>query len=157
MEAKAYSELRDASIKKLSLVLFLTETVGMLRVIPADQYLSTMGWKLVFAEATGYELVKINPAVAMLDTPLSANLSAADIVKHCYDIGLAARGPPSRPRMNPAVAGVTMSFAARPHLPKIPVVVQEAQTTGTFTDEHEFFDGACIPNNENILLLTPDR
>jgi hypothetical protein len=114
----------------------------LLGVIPADEYLPTMGWKLVIHETTEYRLVKTNPAIAMHTTPLSTNLSAADIVNHCYDIDLVTR--PSQPHVNAAAAGVSMAFAAHPSIPKIPVIVREAQTTGTSTDEHGFSNEVSI-------------
>ena len=143
IEAKAYSDIRDAHINKMSLDRFLAETVGLLGVIPASEYLSIMGWKLVIDEPTEYRLVKISPASTMQNTPLSTNLSAADIVTHCYDIGLVERQ--AQPRIDAAAARVAMAFAANPNPPKIPIVVQEAQTTGTFTDEHGFFGQVSIP------------
>lgn len=145
IEAKAYSDIRDAHTDKISLDAFLTETVGFLGVIPADEYLLTMGWKLIIDEPNEYGLVKTDPANKMQNTPLSTNLSVADIVTHCYDIGLIKR--PAQPRINAAAIGAVMSFAAHPNLPKVPTVVREAQTTGTFTDEHGFFDGVSRYNS----------
>jgi hypothetical protein len=115
-----------------------------------------MGWKLVIQEITKYRLIKINPAVAMHNTPLSTNLSAADIVNHCYDINLVTH--PSQPHVNAAaVAGASMAFAAHPSIPKIPIVVREGQTTGTSTDEHGFANGVGISLRHENYLLTRDR
>jgi hypothetical protein len=116
-----------------------------LGVIPADEYLPIMGWKLVIDGPTEYRLVKVNPAGAKQNTPLSTNLSAADIVTHCYDIGLAKR--PTRTRTNAAaVAGAAMSFAAQPNLPKSPIVVQDPQLTGAVTAEDGNFDTVSNPH-----------
>jgi hypothetical protein len=123
--------------------------VGLLGVIPADEYLPTMGWKLVIREPTEYHLIRINPASMMQNTPLSTNLSATDIVTYCYDIGLVKR--PTQARINAAAVGVAMAFAAHPSHPKIPIVVRETQTTGTFTDEHGFFDGVRTPISERTF------
>lgn len=114
-----------------------------------------MGWELLNNGPTEYFLVKVNPATAMLDTPLSTNLSAADIVKHCYDIGLVERS--FQPRINAAAGGVAMAFAAQPSVPKIPIVVGEDRTVGAFTDEHGYFDEVSIPFCESRSMLTHPR
>jgi Mating-type protein MAT alpha 1 HMG-box len=140
MEAKAYSDIRDAQVQKVSLEGFLTETVGLLGIIPVEKYLQTMGWKVVVHEPAEYHLVKVDPAVGMDEIPLSTNLSAADIVNHCYDIGFVAR--PSQPGIAvAAAAGIAMAFAANPAgpptMPKMQIVVEQPELTGTFTDEHD--------------------
>lgn len=155
IEAKAYSEIRDAHINQVTLDKFLTETVGLLGVIPADEYLLTMGWKLVIDGPTEYRLLKVDPTDTMKDTPLSTNLSVADIVKHCYAIGLVKR--PAQPRPNISAAGDAMAFATQPWTPKIPIVVQETQTASPFTDEYGFFNKVSIPDSELIPLLTLHR
>ncbi len=100
-----------------------------------------MGWKLLSEGPTDYLLVKVDPGPSMLDTPLSTNLSAADMVKHCYDIGLV-----QRPSFHPAGDGVAMAFAAQPSvIPKIPIVVRKDRTNGAFTDGHGYFDSVSIP------------
>ncbi len=114
-----------------------------------------MGWKLLSNGPTDYLLVKVDPASTMLDTPLSTNLSAADIVKHCYDIGLVQRS--FQARINAPAGGVTMAFAAQPSVPKIPIVVREDRTVGAFTDEHGYFDEVSISSSENCYLLTHQR
>jgi hypothetical protein len=75
----------------------------------------------------------------MQNTPLSTNLSAADIVTHCYNIGLVKR--PAQPRVNAGGGGGgdSMAFAANPSHHQIPILVRKDQATGTFTDEHGFF------------------
>ncbi|ERF75013.1 hypothetical protein EPUS_08058 [Endocarpon pusillum Z07020] len=138
IEAKAYSEIRDAELRvrhknNITLDQFLTETVGLLGVIPADKYLSVMGWELLNNGPSEYFLVKVNAATTMLDTPLSTNLSAADMVKHCYETGL-VEGSFS------GGGGVAMAFAAQPSVPKIPNFVGEDRSVGAFTDEHGYFD-----------------
>lgn len=114
-----------------------------------------MGWKLLSNGSTDYALVKVEPAPTILDIPLSTNLSATDIVKHCYDIGLIQRS--IQPRANGPAGGVAMAFGAQPSIPKIPIVVREDRTVGAFTDEHGYFDGVSIPFCENRFLLTHQR
>ena len=155
IEAKAYSDIRDAHINQVSLEHFLTETVGLLGIIPADEYLLTMGWKLVIDGPTEYRLVKVDPASTMKDTPLSTNFSVADIVKHCYAIGFVKR--PAQPRTNAPAAGAAMAFATQPSQPKIPIVVQETQTASTFTDEQGFFNEVSIPVSQRSPSLILHR
>ena len=109
-----------------------------------------MGWELLNSGPSEYFLVKVNAATTMLDTPLSTNLSAADMVKHCYETGL-VEGSFS------GGGGVAMAFAAQPSVPKIPIVVGEDRTVGAFTDEHGYFDEVSIPFCESRSMLTHPR
>jgi hypothetical protein len=128
-----------------------------LGVIPANEYLATMGWTVVRDDddddgnglsITEYRLVKVNPATSSTilrqqrNTPLSTNLSADDIVKHCYEMGVVDSPQGQTPRringVTASASTVAMAFAVNPphpHPASIPIVVQEAQETGTVTDE----------------------
>lgn len=115
-----------------------------------------MGWKFdIDCHPSQYRLVQIGPAKGMLNTPLSTNISVADIVNHCYEIGLVER--PVQPRTNAAAAGDAVAFAAHPSHPKIPIVAQESQATGTFTDEHGFFAGVSNSTAKKRSFLTSHR
>jgi hypothetical protein len=111
--AKAYSELRDNHLGQITLESFLKNVTGLLGVIPADQYLATMGWALVDDGAGQVHLVKNIPTAEKQNVPLTSNLSVHDIVNHCYQIGLLVR--PDRSARRDTTA---MSFAAFPNAAK---------------------------------------
>jgi hypothetical protein len=98
---------------QITLESFLKNVIGLLGVIPADQYLATMGWTLA-ADSDGVRLVKNSSAAEEQNVPLTSNLSVRDIVNHCYQIGLLVRPERSARRGNNGDA-MTMSFAAFPN------------------------------------------
>ena len=114
--AKAYSELRDNHASgQITLENFLKNATGLLGVIPADQYLDTMGWSLVTDTEGEVHFVKTG-APQTHSAPLTSNLSVCDVVEHCYQIGLLPR-PIRRVRGNQLGESVAMSFAAAPNSP----------------------------------------
>ena len=115
--AKAYSELRDNHMGQITLESFLKNVTGLLGVIPADQYLATMGWALVDDSDGQVHLVKNISAAEKQNVPLTSNLSVRDIVNHCYQIGLLVRPDRSARRSNNGDA-MAMSFAAFPNAAK---------------------------------------
>jgi Mating-type protein MAT alpha 1 HMG-box len=115
--AKAYSELRDNHMGQITLESFLKSVIGLLGVIPADQYLATMGWALVDDSDGQVQLVKNISAAEKQNVPLTSNLSVRDIVNHCYQIGLLVRPDRSACRSDNDDA-MAMSFAALPNAAK---------------------------------------
>jgi Mating-type protein MAT alpha 1 HMG-box len=122
-------------MEKISLDKFLTETVGMLGVIPADEYLETAGWKLNVDGQKEYSLLKISPSKKIQKTALSTNLSAADVVAYCYEIGLVKR--PTLARNNTSATGLAMAFAAHLNQPKLSKVVHKTQSTGASAEKND--------------------
>jgi hypothetical protein len=138
--AKAYSELRDNHMGQITLESFLKNVTGLLGVIPADQYLETMGWTLATDTKEQVHLVKTNSTAEKHNVPLTSNLSVRDIVNHCYQIGLLTR--PERPaRQNNTVSTMTMSFAAAPNVANTgPAKTQSHPNDGQVASEREFGD-----------------
>lgn len=124
IEAKAYSDIRDAHFEHVSLERFLGETVGLLGIIPAENYLHIMGWRLIVNESSEYLLTRIAHGAGLQNVPLSTDLSAASIVAHCYQVGLVPHPPQCE---GSATAGATMAFGARPVNAKIPLSSKSVQ------------------------------
>lgn len=139
-------------MEKTSLDDFLAETVGMLGVIPAHEYLSTVGWKLTVHGHKEYSLLKISPTNRFHKTPLSTNLSAADIVAHCYEIRLVKRPPQARD--NTAGTRLTIAFTAHPSQPKLSMAVQESQVNGASAEKNDSPEEVINHNHPKIVSLT---
>jgi hypothetical protein len=137
--AKAYSELRDNHTGGITLESFLKNATGFLGVIPADQYLETMGWTLATDTEGQTHLVKTSSGDGQ-NVPLTSNLSVHDIVNHCYDIGLLSRPQcPARRSKNDNV--ITMSFAAAPNAANTgPAETQAQPSVGQDASVREFGD-----------------
>ncbi|KAI1612724.1 mating-type protein MAT alpha 1-domain-containing protein [Exophiala viscosa] len=90
----AYSDLRDHHQETLPVDKFLSIAIPLLPIIPADKYLSKMGWTLS-SEAAGEPVLFRNPAfnadILAAEYPPQTNLSLEDIVGQCYDQGLLPR------------------------------------------------------------------
>ncbi|KAL6241329.1 hypothetical protein RBB50_011802 [Rhinocladiella similis] len=92
----AYSDLRDHHDESLALDKFLSLTVPLLPIVPADEYLNKTGWELS-ADANNAEepvLVRspaFNAALLAAEYPQHTSRSVADIVSHCYTQGLLPR------------------------------------------------------------------
>ena len=138
--AKAYSELRDNHIGQITLENFLKNVTGFLGVIPANEYLATMGWTLVTDTEGQVHLVNSKLATPMHNVPLTSNLSVRDIVEHCYTIGLLPRLP--RPTRNSNRGhSVVMSFAAAPNSNNAgPGAMQSAGNDGQVADDRVLDD-----------------
>jgi hypothetical protein len=91
---EAYSDIRDHHKEVIDLTEFFALAVPLLPIIPAHLYLVKMGWELV-TTSTGEAKLSRNPNfnAEILETeyPGHTNLSAKDIVNHCYQQGLANR------------------------------------------------------------------
>jgi hypothetical protein len=140
--AKAYSELRDNHMGQITLESFLKNVTGLLGVIPADQYLATMGWTLVDDSDGEVHLVKSVSVVEKQNVPLTSNLSVRDVVNHCYQIGLLVRPDRSFRRRNDGDIA-TMSFLAFPNAAKTSPTKTQPQSyhdNRQDTSEQEFGD-----------------
>ncbi|EXJ81902.1 hypothetical protein A1O1_07969 [Capronia coronata CBS 617.96] len=101
----AYSDLRDHHDESLAIDKFLAATVPLLPIVPADQYLSKMGWELTKNNAGELTLARNNTFGAdnlYAEYPARTSMSMADIINHCYEGGLLNRNirratPPPRP------------------------------------------------------------
>jgi hypothetical protein len=115
LAGQAYSQLRDsntaAGLDKDLLKKFMPAAVAMLPIIPADDYLDAMGWTRR-VDHDGVAILERNGPVASIhDDALRTNLSVADIVDYCYNIGVVTRSATEIPGRD---AGGAMSFAAAP-------------------------------------------
>lgn len=116
---QAYSELRDsnavAGLDKDFLKKFLPATVAVLPIIPADDYLDTMGWVRHFSHDGEATLERTGSVTSIPDASMRTNLSVADIIDYCYKTGVVPR--PSNTTVTPSRnAGGAMSFAAAPSM-----------------------------------------
>jgi len=116
--AKAHSEIRDNHSEQIKFEKFLASTVGLLPIIPADSYLKAMGWELTVDSNGEQELVRSGPLTDQ-NFALTTNVSALDIIEHCYKIGLVARPAHSlrsgRGQILSMGSAMAMSFAAAPN------------------------------------------
>jgi hypothetical protein len=144
---KAYSELRDNHMGEITLESFLKNVIGFLGVIPADQYLETMGWTLATDTEGRTHLVKTSSGDGQ-NMPLRSNPSVQDIVNHCYDIGLLSR--PQRPARRSKIDTVmTMSFAAAPNAANTgPAGTQAQPSVGQDAGVREFGDLESAPEHK---------
>ena len=91
---EAYSDMRDHHTVAIRLEEFLALAVPLLRLIPAALYLVKMGWMLTNNSAGETELSRdpnFSADLLQAEYPARTGLSAADIVNHCYQKGLANR------------------------------------------------------------------
>ncbi|KIV83119.1 hypothetical protein PV11_05172 [Exophiala sideris] len=90
----AYSDLRDHHQETFPVDKFLSIAVPLLPIVPADKYLSKMGWTLS-SDAAGEPVLFRNPAfnadILAAEYAPRTNLSLEDIVEHCYNQGLMPR------------------------------------------------------------------
>ncbi|KAK7897056.1 hypothetical protein LTR67_004944 [Exophiala xenobiotica] len=87
----AYSDLRDHHEETLSVEKFLSITVPLVPIIPAEKYLSKMGWILSSNFQELHRDAAFNADVLAAEYPTGTNWSVADIVDHCYNLGLMDR------------------------------------------------------------------
>ncbi len=87
----AYSDLRDHHEETLSVEKFLSITAPLLPIIPAEKYLSKMGWILSSDCEELHRDAAFNADVLAAEYPTGTNRSVADIVDHCYNHGLMDR------------------------------------------------------------------
>ena len=116
---QAYSELRDSDANigqdKSLLKKFLSATADLLGIIPAEEYLDTMGW-VRGVNYDGEEVLERSEAgISVPVVSMTTNYSVQDIVDHCHKIGLVTRPPNAQARAgrNP---GGAMAFAAAPRM-----------------------------------------
>lgn len=113
--AKAYSTIRDRhrDSRQVTLDTFLARIGPYIGLVTPAQYLNVMGWELAVDEIGQKHLIKkAQPGAGPDPALLITNLSVADIVQHCYNIGYVTRGGIT-PAQNPG-AGAAMAFAAQP-------------------------------------------
>ena len=88
MLAKAYSTIRDTHKGEVTLEGFLRETVPIIEAIPASEYLATVGYSIRTTGGGEVILVRTQQGpVRLAENFLTTNLSADDIVQHCYTVG----------------------------------------------------------------------
>ena len=133
--AQAYTDIRDNHLENVQLDKFLASTVHRLPVIPADKYLSKMGWDLALdtaGQATITRSTKFNADAVLSEYPAHTDKSSGDLVNHCYEVGLLKQSSRVFPRTQALCNIMTMPTAPAP---TIPVQAQAA----TFEDP-EMFD-----------------
>lgn len=122
---------------QITLENFLKNVTDLLGVIPADQYLDTMGWTLVTDTEGEVHFVKTG-ASKNHSLPPTSNLSVRDVVEHCYQIGLLPR-PIRRTCGTQLGEGMAISFAAAPNSPHNgPGKAPTAQRKGQDVNERIF-------------------
>lgn len=91
----AYSDLRDHHVQTLSVEKFLSVAIPLLPIIPAEAYLSEMGWSL-----QGDGLCRdpqFNADILAAQYPSGTGWSVKNIVNHCYNQGLMDRATRTDP------------------------------------------------------------
>jgi len=143
MLAKAYSSVRDNHMGEVNLESFLRETTPLIVVIPAEDYLATMGWLLAKDVSGQWNLIRTQQgAITLADNFLTTNLSVEDIVEHCYTIGYVTK-PKNGVRPSGAARRVRMSmaFAAQPIPMEVHASVNEKFQAQTEVGVGDVVDG----------------
>lgn len=123
-------------------------------IVPAAEYLGTMRLRLVQGTDKQYSLVKTNNNVALNSLDLTTNLSADDIVDHCYKTGY-VDGIVSRKHTVKQEAALVMAVSAQPNGPK-----KEATQTDTVFQPVTTYETTTLPDrnieaqSDNSLITT---
>lgn len=112
--AKAYSIIRENNTKNAApLDKFLSLTCPLIGIVPRDEYLGVMGWSIVDTAGVKNMERLFTPEISSFpESFLMTNLSAEDIVAHCYQVSYIQHNTNDIAR-NPG-ATATLTMAAQP-------------------------------------------